>query len=215
MKKNLTEIVFILDRSGSMGGLESDTIGGYNSMLKKQQDEEGEAVITTVLFDDKMEVLHNRLDIKGIKPMTNKQYYVRGCTALLDAVGKSINNVANAHRLLEDNQVPEKVLFVITTDGLENASEEFTYTNIKRLIEVQKSKAGWEFIFLGANIDAAEEAGRMGISPENAVNYNNDSLGTSLNYEVMSDAISEYRTKRAISKNWKARVDDDFNKRGK
>jgi uncharacterized protein YegL len=214
MKKDLTELVFILDRSGSMSGLESDTIGGYNAMLKKQKKESGEAIITTVLFDDGYELLHDRINLRGLAPITDKEYFVRGCTALLDAVGKTINKIANVQKHTADEEQAEHVMFVITTDGMENASREFNYEKIKQMIEYQKNKYGWEFIFLGANIDAIETAERFGISKDRATNYHPDSEGTLLNYEVISETVSCLRASRNISENWKERIDEDFKKRG-
>ncbi len=224
MKENLTELVFILDRSGSMGGLESDTIGGFNSMLQKQQKEEGEALVSTVLFDDKTEVLHDRIEIKDIKPLTDKDYYVRGCTALLDAVGGAIHHIGNIHKYARPEDVPAKTLFIITTDGLENASTKYSYEKVKKMIERQKEKYHWEFLFLGANIDAVEVAGRMGISKERAVNYECDSRGTQLNYCVLEKAVMSVRKRAAAgccaeacdeleSGEWKKDIEADYKKR--
>jgi len=189
MKKGLTEIVFILDRSGSMAGLEKDTIGGYNSMLERQKKEEGEAIISTVLFDDKAEVLHNRKDLFDVKAITDKDYYVRGCTALLDAVGSAIQHIGNVQKNTPADKRPEKTMFIITTDGMENASREYTYSKVKKMVEEKKKKYHWEFIFLGANIDAVEVAGRFGVSKNRAVRYECDSDGTRLNFEVMSKMV--------------------------
>jgi uncharacterized protein YegL len=214
MKKDLTELVFILDRSGSMSGLESDTIGGYNAMLAKQKKEPGEAIITTVLFDDSYELLHDRINLRGLAPITDKEYFVRGCTALLDAVGKTINKIANVQKHTAEDERAEHVMFVITTDGMENASREFNYEKIKQMIEYQKSKYGWEFIFIGANIDAIATAERFGIDKDRATNYHPDSEGTLLNYEVISETVSCLRASRNISENWKQRIDEDFKKRG-
>jgi uncharacterized protein YegL len=213
MKKGLTELVFILDRSGSMSGLESDTIGGYNAMLEKQKKESGEVIMTTVLFDDRYELLHDRINLRGIVPITDKEYYVRGTTALLDAVGRTINKIGNAQKHTAEEERAEQVMFVITTDGMENASREFSYRKVRRMIEHQKSKYGWEFIFLGANIDAIATAERFGIDEDRATNYNADSEGTLLNYEVISETVSCLRASRPISENWKDRIDDDFKKR--
>ena len=213
MKKDLTELVFILDRSGSMSGLEGDTIGGYNAMLEKQKKEQGEAVITTVLFDDKYELLHDRINLKGIQPITEKEYYVRGTTALLDAVGRTISKIVNVQKHTAEDERAENVMFVITTDGMENASREYSYEKVRRMIEHQKSKHGWEFIFLGANIDAVDTAERFGIGQDRAVNYNADSDGTLLNYEVISETVSCLRADRKISKDWKDRIEEDFRKR--
>ena len=214
MKKGLTELVFILDRSGSMSGLESDTIGGYNAMLEKQKKEPGEAVITTVLFDDKYELLHDRINLQGIEPITDKEYFVRGSTALLDAVGKTINKIGNVQKHTANDEQTEHVMFVITTDGMENASREFSCEKVRQMIERQKSKYGWEFIFLGANIDAISTAERFGISKDRATNYNADSEGTLLNYEVISETVSCMRASRPITEDWKERIEDDFKKRG-
>ena len=214
MKKGLTELVFILDRSGSMSGLESDTIGGYNSMLKKQKEEPGEAIITTVLFDDRYELLHDRCSLKGVLPISEKEYYVRGTTALLDAIGHTINKIANAQKYTANEERAEHVMFVITTDGMENASKEFSYDRIRSMIEHEKEKYGWEFIFLGANIDAISTAERFGIHKDMATNYHADSEGTQLNYEVISETISVMRSNKEISKDWKKKIDDDYKKRG-
>ena len=215
MKKNLTEIVFILDRSGSMAGLENDTIGGFNSMLTKQKGEAGEAVVSTVLFDNECEVIHDRVDIQKIEPMTRKEYYVRGCTALLDAVGGAIHHIGNVHKYAREEDRPEKTLFVITTDGMENASRKYSYEKLKAMIERQKEKYGWEFIFLGANIDAAKEAARFGISEDRAANYHADSTGTAVIYEAMSEAICNVRACRSVNADWKKSVEADYKKRGK
>ncbi|NLT15727.1 MAG: VWA domain-containing protein [Clostridiales bacterium] len=215
MKKGLTELVFILDRSGSMSGLETDTIGGYNSMLAKQKNEPGEAVITTVLFDDKYELLHDRISLKGIAPITDREYFVRGSTALLDAIGRTINKIGNAQKNTLDEERAEKIMFVITTDGMENASREYGYDKVRRMIERQKERYGWEFIFLGANIDAVETAARFGINADRAVNYNSDSEGTQLNYEVISETVSCMRASQAVPSNWKQRIDEDYKRRGK
>ena len=201
MKKGLTEVVFVLDRSGSMGGLEKDTIGGFNSMIKKQKKEEGEAIISTVLFDDVSEVIHNRVDLNSVKPMTDKQYYVRGCTALLDAVGGAIHHIGKLHKNIDEAEVPEKTIFIITTDGMENSSHIYNYDKVKKMIEKKKEKRGWEFIFLGANIDAIKEAGRFGIDSHRAINYKCDGAGTAMNYDAISKCISLHRkTDRALMK---------------
>ena len=189
MKKNFTEIVFILDRSGSMSGLETDTIRGYNSMLKKQKKEKGEAVISTILFDDEAEILHDRKELTAVAPITEQEYYVRGCTALLDAVGEAIEHITKVQKEMPKDERPEKTLFIITTDGMENASRKYTYDKVKRLVEKRKKKKHWEFIFLGANIDAVEVAGRFGVSANRAVRYECDSEGTRLNFDVMSKIV--------------------------
>ncbi|MBI4858605.1 MAG: VWA domain-containing protein [Acetobacterium woodii] len=214
-KTSKTELVFILDKSGSMSGLESDTIGGFNAMLKKQQQATGAARVTTVLFDDGYEVLHDRLDIQGVAPITENDYYVGGCTALLDAIGKTIHKIINAQRYTQKEHRSDQVIFVITTDGLENASREYSYEKIKRLIELEKTQYHWEFIFLGANIDAIETAARFGISADRAANYHADGVGTRLNYRVVSDAVCEMRESNPIPANWKAKIDEDFERREK
>ena len=215
MKKNLTEIVFILDRSGSMAGLEADTIGGFNAMIRKQKAEDGEAYVSTILFDNYTEVIHDRVDIQKVQPMTSKDYYVRGCTALLDAVGKSIRHIRNVHRYAREEDRPEKTIFVITTDGMENASKEYSYDQVRRMIEHEQEKYGWEFLFLGANIDAAKEAARFGISEDRAANYHADHQGTAVIYEAMSEAVCNVRACRPMTTEWRHRVDADFRKRGK
>ena len=216
MKKNLTEIVFILDRSGSMAGLEDDTIGGFNAMIEKQKQESGEALISTVLFDNESEVVHDRVNVQRIGPMTRNEYYVRGCTALLDAVGGAIYHIGNVHKYAREEDRPEKTLFVITTDGMENASRKYSYDRLKAMIERQKEKYGWEFLFLGANIDAAKEAARFGINADRAANYHADSEGTNVIYETVSEAITQVRCCAApLSADWKQRVDEDYKKRGK
>ena len=215
MKKNLTELVFILDRSGSMAGLEGDTIGGFNAMIEKQKNEPGEAYVSTVLFDNESIVIHDRVDIQKVAPMTRADYYVRGCTALLDAVGKAIQHIGNVHKYAREEDRPEKTLFVITTDGMENASREYTYDRLKLLIQRQKDKYGWEFLFLGANIDAAKEAARFGIGADRAANYHADRQGTAVIYEAVSEAVCNVRASRPMSANWKKRVDEDFRERSK
>lgn len=210
MKKDLTELVFILDRSGSMSGLESDTIGGYNSMLKKQMAAEGEVVITTVLFDDHYELLHDRINLKGVKAITYKEYFVRGSTALLDAIGKTIQKISAVQKNTAESEKAEKVVFVITTDGCENASREYTYAKIKDMIEKKKRKHNWEFIFLGANIDAVAEAARFGIDRDRAAKFHNDTAGIALNYDTVSEAICQLRATKKISKEWKQKIDEDY-----
>ncbi len=204
----LTEVVFILDRSGSMHGMEKDTIGGFNSMIDKQKNEDGEALISAVLFDDRSNVIYDRADVKKIKEMTEKEYYVRGCTALWDAVGGAVKHIGNVHKYARKEDVPDKTLFVIITDGMENASYRYTGSQVKKMIERQKKKYGWEFLFLGANIDAAQTAEDMGIDREMAVDYECDSLGTLLNYEVISEAISAVRAVEPLSADWKRRIED-------
>lgn len=211
MKKNLTEIVFILDRSGSMAGLESDTIGGFNSMIAKQKQTEGEALVSTVLFDNVCEVLHDRVNIQKIAPITERDYTVRGCTALLDAIGGAIHHIGNVHKYAREEDVPEHTLFVITTDGMENASRRYSAEKVKQMIERQKTKYGWEFLFLGANIDAVKTARHFGIGADRAANYRCDSKGTALNFEVLSETISMVRQNAPLGANWKKRIDEDYN----
>jgi len=216
MKTNLTELVFILDRSGSMSGLESDTIGGFNSMLEKQQALPGECRITTVLFDSEYEVLHDRLDIRAVSPITECEYFVRGCTALLDAVGKTISKIGNVQKQSKPEHRAAKVLFVITTDGMENASREYSYNKVKAQIVRQKAKYGWEFIFLGANIDAAEAANRFGIDRTRAQNFHNDSKGVKLNYRVVTEAITSLRAApegSTLDDEWSKEIEEDFKSR--
>jgi len=209
----MTELVFILDRSGSMHGLEKDTIGGFNSMIVKQRKEPGAAVVSTVLFDDESNVIHDRLPLERIPPMTENEYCVCGCTALLDAVGGAIHHIGNIHKYARKEDVPEKTLFVITTDGMENASHNYTYEKIHAMIKRQQEKYGWEFIFLGANIDAAAEAKRFGIDESRAANYHCDETGTALNYEVLSDVVCAVRMGVDIDDDWKTRIEADFKKR--
>ena len=213
MKKNLTELVFILDRSGSMQGLEVDTIGGFNAMLEKQKKEPGEAFVSTILFNDHTQVLHDRVKIEAVEPITHRAYYVRGCTALLDAIGGAIHHIGNIHKYARSEDVPKHTLFVITTDGMENASRRYTSQQVKTMIQRQKEKYGWEFLFLGANIDAVETAGSLGIAPDRAVNYHCDSEGTRLNYEVVSQAVTAVRCCATLDEHWKDDIEEDFRKR--
>ena len=208
MRKGLTELVMILDRSGSMSGLEADTIGGFNSMIDKQKREDGEAYVSVVLFDDKIEVLYDRVELSRIERMTDKQYYVRGCTALLDAVGGAIHHIGNVHKYAREEDVPEKTIFIITTDGMENASRHYTYDRVRRMIERQKERYNWEFMFLGANIDAVAEAARFGIDATRAVRYENDCQGTRLNYHVLSQAVGRARRAKSAAE-MKAVFDDE------
>ena len=220
MRENLTELVFILDRSGSMSGLESDTIGGFNSLIKKQKKEDGEALVSTVLFDDVSEVIHDRKPVADVKKLTEKDYYVRGCTALLDAVGDAIHHIGNVQKYAREEDRPAKTLFVITTDGLENASRKYKIKEIKKMIKRQTEKYNWEFLFLGANIDAIEVAGNMGIKADRAANYHCDEVGTALNYAVLEETVSRVRNcapgmmHAALSGGaWKAKIDRDFAER--
>ena len=210
MKKNLTELVFILDRSGSMAGLEADTIGGFNAMLQKQRGEPGEALISTVLFDNKTEVIHDRVPLDRVSALTEKEYFVRGCTALLDAVGGAIHHIGNIHKYTREEDRPEKTLFVITTDGMENASRRYTYDKVKAMIERQRETYGWEFLFLGANIDAAREAARFGIRADCAADYHADSIGTEAVYESVCEAVCQVRRAAPLKASWKQRIDADF-----
>ena len=215
MKKNLTELVFILDRSGSMAGLEKDTIGGFNAMIEKQKAEAGDAYISTVLFDNYSEVIHDRVALGDVPKLTEKEYYVRGCTALLDAVGGAIHHISNVHKYAREEDRPEKTLFVITTDGMENASRRYSYGKVKDMITRQKETYGWEFLFLGANIDAAGEAARFGIDADRAADYHADTQGTAVIYEAMSDVVYSMRASRPVAADWKKRIDEDFKKRGR
>lgn len=213
MKKGLTEVIFILDRSGSMGGLEADTIGGFNSLVEKQKKEAGEALVSTVLFDNEIEVLHDRVPLAEVPPLTAEQYYVRGCTAMLDAVGGAIHHIGNVHKYARAEDVPEHTLVVITTDGMENASRRYDVSQVKEMVKRQQEKYGWKFLFLGANIDAVETAARFGIAPRHAANYHSDSEGTALNYEVLSDAVCAVRAGAPLGTGWKARIEQDYQKR--
>ena len=216
MRKGLTGVIFILDCSGSMSGLEADTIGGFNSLIRKQRKEEGEAIVSTVLFDDACDVIHDRVPIAKVENLTEETYFVRGCTALLDAVGGAIHHIGNVHKYAREEDRPEKTLFIITTDGLENASRRYTYARVKAMVERQKEKYGWEFLFLGANIDAIRVAGNIGICADFAATYLHDEKGTALNYEVMDEAIREVRYSKApLSSNWKKRIVEDAERRGR
>ena len=211
---NITEIVFILDKSGSMAGLEADTIGGFNAMIEKQRKLDGDTWVSTVLFDNESTVLHDRIKLDRVPKMTDRDYTVGGCTALLDAIGGAIHHIGNIHKYARPEDIPAKTMFVITTDGMENASRRYDYEKVRKMIEAQKER-GWEFLFLGANIDAAAEAKRFGIDESHAANYHCDEAGTALNYEVLSDAICHVRTCAApLSANWKKKIDADYKKRG-
>ncbi len=215
MKQGLTEIVFILDRSGSMSGLEKDTIGGFNGTIEKQKQEAGEAYVSTVLFDTEMEVLHDRAPLARIEPLTEKEYYARGCTALLDAIGGAIHHIGNVHKYARDEDRPEKTIFVITTDGYENSSRKYTAEHVKQMIERQKQKYGWEFIFLGANIDAIETARNFGIDESRAANFVNDGAGIGVMYEAQCHLVSDIRNNRRNTRKWKENVDADYMRRGR
>ena len=213
MKKGLTEVVFILDRSGSMAGLEKDTIGGFNAMLEKQRRGEGQALISTVLFSNESAVIHDRVDAREVPPLTERDYFVCGCTALLDAVGGAIHHIGNVHKYAREEDRPERTLFVITTDGMENASRHYDLRRVRTMIERQKARYGWEFLFLGANIDAVDTAARLGIDADRAANFHCDAQGTQLNYEAVSDAVSAMRCAAPLSADWKERIDSDFQRR--
>ena len=221
MSKGYTEIVYILDRSGSMGGLESDTIGGFNSMMEKQKKTGEKAVVSTVLFDDECEVIHDRVPIEKIEKMTDKQYYVRGCTALLDAVGGAIHHIGNVHKYAREEDRPEKTIFVITTDGMENASSRYSREKIEKMVKKQQKKYGWEFIFIGANIDAYAEAQKYGIRKDRAVNYVCDSVGTANVYAGVSKAVcSVMMAEKACDvegsltgSGWNDEIEKDYNRR--
>ena len=215
MKINITELVFILDRSGSMSGLESDTIGGFNAMIEKQKKQDGVCYVSTILFDNFSKVLHDRVKLENVEPMTDRDYTVRGCTALLDAIGGTIHHIGNIHKYARPEDVPEHTVFVITTDGLENASHQYSYEKVKRMIEHEKEKYGWEFLFLAANIDAAETAANIGISRDRAVDYLADGEGTSLIYETVSDVVGQVRSSAPLSASWSDRIKNDFLKRKK
>ncbi len=215
MNNNLTELVFILDRSGSMAGLELDTIGGFNAMVEKQKREAGDAFLSTVLFSNASTVLYDRVDIRKVEPMTERQYYVGGCTALLDAIGDAVHHIGNVHKYAREEDRPAKTVFVITTDGMENASRRYTYDEVRRMVERQRERYGWEFLFLGANMDAISAARRFGIREDRAVRYECDAKGTALNFEVVSDTIGCIREGAKPSANWKKRIEEDFEARGK
>lgn len=215
MKKQLTELVFILDRSGSMHGMERDTIGGFNAMLDKQRSQPGSALVSTVLFSNTSEVIHDRVEIQHVGPMRLEQYRVGGCTALLDAIGSAIHHIGNVHKYAREEDRPEHTMFIITTDGMENASRRYSAPQVKKMIQRQKEKYGWEFLFLGANIDAVETAGRLGIAPERAVNYHSDSKGTRLNYDVVGQAVAAFRCSAPLDEHWKDAIERDFQSRKK
>ncbi len=212
-KNNITEIVFILDRSGSMAGLEKDTIGGFNAMIEKQKKLDGKAYVSTVLFDHESIVLHDRLPLEQIEPMTENDYTVRGCTALLDAMGDSIKHIGNIHKYARPEDIPERTMFVITTDGLENASRRYNSRDIKRIIEQKKEENGWEFLFIGANIDAIETANTYGIDRDRAVDYTADSQGTGVVYEAVCNAVSSVRCGEPLSPSWSRKIKKDHKRR--
>jgi len=207
-----TELVFVLDRSGSMQGLESDTIGGFNSLLAKQKKEPGRALVSTVLFDSKVDVIHDRMPVEKVAPLTDKEYCVGGCTALLDAVGGAIHHISNIHKKSRPEDRPDKTLVVVITDGMENSSREYSYAQINDMVTRQKKKYDWEFLFLGANIDAIAAAASMGIEADRAANYRSDRQGTALNYQVLGDAIHAVRACQPLTAGWKKAIDDDYDK---
>ena len=213
MKKNLTEMVFILDRSGSMAGLEADTIGGFNSMIERQKKAEGEALVSTVLFSNESTVIHDRVDLRKIEPMTDRQYYVGGSTALIDAIGGAIHHIGNIHKYAREEDRPEHTIFVITTDGMENASYRYTSDQVKAMVKRQKEEYCWEFLFLGANIDAVETAAHFGIGKNRAVRFHNDARGQALNYETVSEAMCNVRASMPLGDTWKERIEADYKSR--
>ena len=214
MKNNITELVFILDRSGSMAGLESDTIGGFNAMIEKQKQEEGECFVSTVLFNSRSQVIHDRVRLSEVNPMTRREYTVYGNTALIDALGDAIHHICNVHKYARKEDVPEHTLFVITTDGMENASHKYSAEKVRQMIERQKKKYGWEFLFIGANIDAVETARRYGIDEDKAVDYVPDGKGTGILYESVACAVSQVRRCAPLGSKWKDNIDEDYRRRG-
>ena len=206
-------MVFILDRSGSMAGLEKDTIGGFNSMIERQKGEDGEALVSTVLFDNESTVIHDRVDVRKVEPLTERQYFVGGCTALVDAIGGAIHHIGNVHKYAREEDVPEHTVFIITTDGMENASHRYSSDEVKAMVKRQKDKYGWEFLFLGANIDAVETAARIGIGQDRAVNFHNDEIGVKLNYQTVGETVCSLRRNAPISADWKSGIEKDFRSR--
>ena len=215
IKNNVTELVFILDRSGSMAGLESDTIGGFNALIEKQKKQDGECYVSTVLFDSESEVIHDRVRLADVGPMTDKEYSVRGCTALIDAIGGAIRHIGNIHKYARPEDVPEHTMFVITTDGMENASRRYSSDEVKKMVERQKEKYGWEFLFIGANIDSVETAKHYGIDADRAVNYHADRQGTGILYEAVSETVCAMRRRVPLSADWSRKISEDYNGREK
>ena len=215
MKNDLTELVFILDRSGSMHGMEKDTVGGFNAMLEKQKKLPGRALVSTVLFDQDRLVVHDRQPLDTVQPMTEADYQVGGCTALLDAVGCGIHHIGTAHRYARPEDVPEKTVFVIITDGMENASTLYSYHKVRKLLLQKQEESGWEFLFLGANMDAAAEAARFGVRADRAVRYRADCAGTALNYQAVGEAVTRIRGRETLSGSWKADIEADTRRRGR
>lgn len=212
MKKNLTELVFIMDRSGSMSGLEKDCVGGFNSMIKKQKKEDGECLVSTVLFNNSDTILHDRVSLKDIRQMKEEDYVPSGCTALIDALGNSIRHISDVHRYIRKEDIPEHTIFIITTDGLENASKKYSSDEVKKMVE-QKKEEGWEFIFLAANIDAVETAKKYGINEDRAVNYVSDEAGTMTNFNVLDKTIRKFRKCGCVAENWAEEINEDYRKR--
>jgi uncharacterized protein YegL len=212
-KNNITELVFILDRSGSMSGLEADTIGGFNSLIEKQKKQPGQCYVTTILFDNVTEVIHDRVELSQVQPMTDEDYTVRGCTALLDAVGSAIHHISHIHHYARPEDVPEHTMFVITTDGMENASHRYDGARVKQMVEHEKEKYGWEFLFLGANIDAVGTASRFGIGADRAVNYRADAQGTQVINDTVADTVCQIRASAPIQADWSARIQKDFQRK--
>ena len=215
VKNGITELVFILDRSGSMSGLESDTIGGFNAMIEKQRKQEGTCYVSTVLFDDESRVLHDRVKLESVPKMTDRDYTVGGCTALIDALGGAIHHIGNIHKYARPEDVPANTMFVITTDGMENASRHYSSEQVKKMIERQKEKYGWEFLFIGANIDAVETASRYGIGADRAVNYNADEKGTRIVYDTVAEAVCNVRASVPLPAQWSEEIDKDYQRRGR
>ena len=209
-ENNITELVFILDRSGSMAGLEDDTIGGFNAMIEKQKKQDGLCWVSTVLFANESKVIHDRVRLEEVRPMTEEDYRVGGCTALIDAIGDAIRHVSNIHRYARPEDVPAHTVFVITTDGMENASRRYSAQEVRRKIEQHKEAHGWEFLFIGANIDAVETAGRFGIAPDRAVNYHADKKGTNVLYACVSKAVGSIRSNAPMRADWSEEIAADY-----
>ena len=210
MRKNLTEMVFILDKSGSMAGLEADTIGGFNGMIERQKSMEGEAIVSTVLFSGSSTVIHDRVDLQKVEPLTRKEYCVGGCTALIDAIGCAIHHIGIVHKYAREEDIPEHTIFIITTDGMENASRLYTSDEVKAMVKKEKEQYGWEFLFLGANIDAVETAARYGIAEDRAVTFHNDPRGHALNYAGLGDAVRSVRRNEPLTRSWKRDIESDY-----